>query len=61
MEILTPYYPIPCTLFQDLGVKSVSEAWAALDEGSIRMETRTGGSLAEGGVHDLLDYEKKLF
>lgn len=44
--------------FQDLGVQDVPQARKALAGGSMRMEGRTGAAQAEGGVHDLLTYEK---
>lgn len=45
--------------FQDLGVQDVAQARRGLAGGSMRMECRTGAAQAEGGVHDLLTYEKK--
>lgn len=45
--------------FQDLGVKSVKEAWGGLYSGDVRIEVRSGAALAEGNVHDLVSYEKK--
>lgn len=47
--------------FQDLGVKSIQAAHDSLINGSIRLEVRTGAAQAEGGVHDLVSYEKKRF
>ncbi|KAF8064485.1 impdh [Scenedesmus sp. PABB004] len=44
--------------FQDLGVADIAAARAALANGTMRMECRTGAAQAEGGVHDLLTYEK---
>ncbi|CAI7768797.1 unnamed protein product [Closterium sp. NIES-54] len=46
---------------QDLGVKSVGELHEALRTGEIRLEVRTGAAQAEGGVHGLVAYEKRLF
>eukprot|EP01026_Neomeris_dumetosa_P000360 TRINITY_DN100891_c0_g1_i6.p1 TRINITY_DN100891_c0_g1~~TRINITY_DN100891_c0_g1_i6.p1 ORF type:complete len:432 (+),score=72.45 TRINITY_DN100891_c0_g1_i6:62-1297(+) len=45
--------------FQDLGVKSLSQAWNLLDQGLIRMETRTGAAIAEGSVHNIQDFNKQ--
>lgn len=44
--------------FQDLGVQDVPQARRGLYNGSMRMECRTGAAQHEGGVHDLLTYEK---
>jgi len=58
---------IPYTLhavkqgFQDLGTPSISAAHDALVAGSIRLEVRTGAAQKEGGVHDLVSYEKRRF
>ncbi|GJP29635.1 hypothetical protein CLOM_g7526 [Closterium sp. NIES-68] len=46
---------------QDLGVKSVGELHEALRAGEMRLEVRTGAAQAEGGVHGLVAYEKRLF
>eukprot|EP00775_Hariotina_reticulata_P004723 gene4724-4973_t len=45
--------------FQDLGVQDVAQARKGLASGTMRMECRTGAAQQEGGVHDLLTYEKK--
>lgn len=45
--------------FQDLGVQDVPSARKGLYGGTMRMECRTGAAQAEGGVHDLLTFEKK--
>jgi IMP dehydrogenase len=47
--------------FQDLGVRSTAAAHAALAEGRLTMEARTGAAIHEGGVHDMVSYEKKLW
>jgi IMP dehydrogenase len=47
--------------FQDLGVRSTSEAHAFLSGGKVTMEARTGAAIHEGGVHDMVSYEKKLW
>eukprot|EP01023_Acetabularia_acetabulum_P015255 TRINITY_DN17396_c0_g1_i6.p2 TRINITY_DN17396_c0_g1~~TRINITY_DN17396_c0_g1_i6.p2 ORF type:complete len:228 (+),score=46.01 TRINITY_DN17396_c0_g1_i6:757-1440(+) len=44
--------------FQDLGVKSLLEGWEQLDSGNMRMETRTGSAIVEGGVHNLASFDK---
>jgi IMP dehydrogenase/GMP reductase len=45
--------------FQDLGAKDMADVRRLLVEGSLRMETRSAAAQAEGGVHDMLAYEKK--
>jgi len=45
--------------FQDLGVQDVPSARKGLYGGTMRMECRTGAAQHEGGVHDLLTFEKK--
>lgn len=45
--------------FQDLGAKSLAEAWQRLDRGEQRLECRTGAAQAEGGIHDMHSFEKK--
>mmetsp|Transcript_12214 Transcript_12214/g.26283 ORF Transcript_12214/g.26283 Transcript_12214/m.26283 type:complete len:502 (-) Transcript_12214:787-2292(-) len=45
--------------FQDLGAKDIVEARAFLYGGSMKMEGRTQAAQAEGGVHDMLTFEKK--
>jgi len=58
---------IPYTLhavkqgFQDLGTPSIRAAHDALCSGGIRLEVRTGAAQKEGGVHDLVSYEKRRF
>jgi IMP dehydrogenase len=44
---------------QDLGAKSIAEAWRRLDGGEQRLECRTGAAQAEGGIHDMHSYEKR--
>ena len=46
---------------QDLGAKSLAEAHVALRSGVQRLEARTGAAQAEGGVHDMHSFEKKLW
>eukprot|EP00879_Flechtneria_rotunda_P018863 GHRR01019800.1.p1 GENE.GHRR01019800.1~~GHRR01019800.1.p1 ORF type:complete len:443 (+),score=175.86 GHRR01019800.1:489-1817(+) len=45
--------------FQDLGVQDIPQARNALYSGAMRMECRTGAAQHEGGVHDLLTFDKK--
>ena len=45
--------------FQDLGVKDLAAARAALYGGEMRMDCRTGAAQAEGGVHDMMTFDKK--
>lgn len=47
--------------FQDLGVRDIPSARQALYNGEMKMECRTGAAIHEGGVHDLLTFEKKLW
>lgn len=47
--------------FQDLGASSVESAHELLKSSVLRLEVRTGAAQAEGGVHDLVYYEKKAF
>jgi IMP dehydrogenase len=44
--------------FQDMGVRSIGAARAAVGSGSARMEVRSGAAQAEGNVHDLQSFEK---
>lgn len=46
---------------QDIGVKSVSELRQGALDGKVRFELRTVSAQAEGGVHGLASYDKKLF
>lgn len=45
--------------FQDLGAKDMDDVRKLLVSGNLRMETRSAAAQHEGGVHDLLAYEKK--
>ncbi|KAK4377999.1 hypothetical protein RND71_004295 [Anisodus tanguticus] len=47
--------------FQDLGASSLPSAHELLRSGTLRLEVRTGAAQVEGGVHGLVDYEKKYF
>jgi IMP dehydrogenase len=46
---------------QDMGVKDIRELRFAVGTGKVRFELRTAAAMAEGGVHGLASYEKKLF
>ncbi|PWA02802.1 hypothetical protein BB558_001054 [Smittium angustum] len=46
---------------QDMGVQSVEDLWVAVNEGRVRFEHRTSAAQQEGGVHGLVNYEKKLY
>ncbi len=46
---------------QDIGVESVSEFRQKVDTGFVRFEYRTASAQAEGGVHSLHSYEKRLY
>ncbi len=45
--------------FQDFGAIDLPSANKLLMDGALRMETRTGAAQKEGGVHDMLTFEKK--
>ena len=49
----------PCAPPQDLGAKSLADAWRRLDVGEQRVECRTGAAQAEGGVHDMHSFDKR--
>ncbi|KAF4673062.1 Inosine-5'-monophosphate dehydrogenase 2 [Perkinsus chesapeaki] len=52
---LVPYLIQGCRHgFQDLGVQSVTILHHQLDDGTLRMEVRSGSAIKEGGVHDLV-------
>ena len=46
---------------QDVGVKSVAELRKAVEQGNVRFELRTVSAQAEGNVHGLTSYDKKLY
>ncbi|KAJ9666285.1 inosine-5'-monophosphate dehydrogenase [Coniosporium apollinis] len=46
---------------QDIGVKSISELRKGVAEGRVRFEVRTVSAQAEGGVHGLESFDKKLY
>ena len=46
---------------QDLGAKSIVDVRQLLVDGRMRMECRTGAAQSEGGVHDMLTFEKKAW
>jgi IMP dehydrogenase len=46
---------------QDVGVKSVTELQSGVREGTVRFELRTVSAQAEGNVHGLHSYDKKLY
>ncbi|KAF9586635.1 inosine-5'-monophosphate dehydrogenase [Lunasporangiospora selenospora] len=46
---------------QDIGVDSIDALKAGMCEGSVRFERRTAAAQAEGGVHSLHSYTKRLF
>lgn len=45
--------------FQDVGARDVAQARSLLYSGEMRMEGRTQAAQNEGGVHDMLTFEKK--
>lgn len=46
---------------QDIGVKSLTELRKGVRDGSVRFELRTVSAQAEGSVHGLHSYDKKLY
>ncbi|KPI37024.1 Inosine-5'-monophosphate dehydrogenase [Cyphellophora attinorum] len=46
---------------QDIGIKSLVELRSGVNEGSVRFELRTVSAQAEGNVHGLHSYDKKLY
>jgi len=46
---------------QDMGVQSVSELREKVRNGEVRFELRTASAQAEGGVHGLHSFDKKLY
>ena len=44
--------------FQDMGLRSIAEARAAVAAGKARLEVRSGAAQAEGNVHDLHSFDK---
>lgn len=46
---------------QDIGVKSLSELREAVRQGDVRFELRTVSAQAEGNVHGLHSFDKKLY
>ena len=47
--------------YQDLGVRSLTAAHAAVYSGEVRFEIRSASAQKEGGVHDLHSYTRKLY
>ncbi|EER29592.1 hypothetical protein D8B26_003839 [Coccidioides posadasii str. Silveira] len=47
--------------FQDIGVKSLQELHDGVNKGTVRFEVRTASAQAEGNVHGLHSYDKKLY
>ncbi|CAD6906015.1 unnamed protein product [Tilletia controversa] len=46
---------------QDMGVRSLAGLRKEVQEGRVRFELRTASAQVEGGVHGLVNYEKRLF
>ncbi|KAI5780020.1 IMP dehydrogenase/GMP reductase [Geopyxis carbonaria] len=46
---------------QDIGVKSIEELQSGVQEGTVRFEVRTVSAQAEGNVHGLHEFNKKLY
>lgn len=47
--------------FQDIGVKSLAALHEGVSKGTIRFELRTASAQAEGNVHGMASYDKKLY
>ncbi|KAF2708033.1 inosine-5'-monophosphate dehydrogenase-like protein [Pleomassaria siparia CBS 279.74] len=46
---------------QDMGIKSITELKQGVVDGTVRFELRTASAQAEGGVHGLHSFDKKLY
>ena len=46
---------------QDIGVKSLTELRRSVNDGKVRFELRTASAQAEGNVHGLHSFDKKLY
>ncbi|PYI31270.1 inosine-5'-monophosphate dehydrogenase [Aspergillus indologenus CBS 114.80] len=46
---------------QDIGVKSLKELHDGVNQGKVRFEMRSASAMAEGNVHGLHSYDKKLY
>ncbi|KAJ1956137.1 inosine-5'-monophosphate dehydrogenase [Linderina pennispora] len=46
---------------QDMGVPGLPQLWEYVDSGKVRFERRSAAAQIEGGVHDLYQYEKRLY
>lgn len=44
--------------FQDMGVRSVPGAHAALKQGAVMLEARSSAAQAEGNIHDMHSFKK---
>lgn len=62
---LARYFPFLCQSvrhgFQDMGVRSLHEAWDHLHSGKLRFELRSPSAQKEGGVHDLHSFTQRLY
>jgi IMP dehydrogenase len=47
--------------FQDIGVQSLGDLRKHVDNGTVRFELRSVSAQAEGNVHGLHDFNKKLY
>ncbi|KAL4787404.1 IMP dehydrogenase/GMP reductase [Aspergillus varians] len=46
---------------QDIGIKSLQDLHAGVNNGDVRFEVRSASAMAEGNVHGLHSYDKKLY
>ena len=46
---------------QDIGTRSLTELREMVNKGEVKFEMRSATAQAEGGVHGLHSYEKRLF
>lgn len=62
---ITKFVPYLCAgiqhSLQDIGVKSVKDLQQGVRDGSVRFELRTVSAQAEGNVHGLHSFDKKLY
>jgi IMP dehydrogenase len=62
---LNKYFPYLCQSIrhglQDMGTRSLHAMWKELYEGKLRFEVRSSSAQREGGVHDLHNFQQRLY